>query len=155
TGSGIWVVPPQRAVWIPARIPHGIRMSGAVSMRTVYLRPGIVRVLPRTCCVLNVPALLQELIIRVCTIKKLSRKSKTQAHLIDVLIDQLEIVQTVGLQLPSLRDARAARVAAMLQRNPGTASLQTVCRHAGASKRTIERIFLQETKLSVGQWRQQ
>ena len=155
TGSGIWVVPPQRAVWIPARTPHGIRMSGAVSMRTLYLRPGMVRVLPRTCCVLNVPALLQELIIHVCTMGKLSRKSKSQAHLIEVLIDQLEIVRTVALQLPSPTDVRAARVAAMLRRNLGHASLQAVCRHAGASKRTIERIFLQETKLSVGKWRQQ
>jgi len=105
--------------------------------------------------VLNVPALLQELIIHVCTIGKLSRKSKSQAHLIEVLIDQLEIVRTVALQLPSPTDVRAARVAAMLRRNLGHASLQAVCRHAGASKRTIERIFLQETKLSVGKWRQQ
>lgn len=155
TDSGTWVVPPQRAVWIPARTPHSIRMSGAVSMRTVYLRPGIVRRLPRTCCVLNVPVLLQELIIHLCAIGTLSRRSKTQRHLIDVLIDQLEIVATVALQLPSPKDARAVRVAGMLQRDMENASFETVCRHAGASKRTIERIFLQETKLSPGKWRQQ
>src|SRR5258706_12479297 len=37
TEHGSWVVPPERAVWVPARIGHSIRMTGRVSMRTVYL----------------------------------------------------------------------------------------------------------------------
>lgn len=156
TPAGTWVVPAQRAVWIPAKTPHSILMSGAVSMRTIYLRPPIVKGLPRTCCVVNVSPLLQNLILHLCTYKELSRRSGIQAHLIDVLIDQLETVQTVALQLPAPVDARAARVAAALQRNGGDSrSLEWVCSQAGASKRTIERIFQQETNLSLGKWRQQ
>jgi AraC-like DNA-binding protein len=86
----------------------------------------------------------------------LSRRSKVQAHLIDVFLDQLETVQAVPLQLPSVSDPRAARVAATLQNDPGdTRSLEEACRQAGASKRTIERLFQQETRLSLGKWRQQ
>src|SRR5213075_264799 len=48
TGQGLWVVPPQRAVWIPSRTVHRITMSGAVSMRTLYFAPGYVRQLPRS-----------------------------------------------------------------------------------------------------------
>jgi len=156
TNAGTWVVPAQRAVWIPARIPHSIQMSGAVSMRTLYLRARMAAKLPRTCCVVNVSALLQHLIVHLCTHEKLSRKSKIQAHLIDVLIDQLETVQAVPLQLPSLSDARAARVAAALQNDPSdSCSLESACEKAGASKRTIERLFREETKLSLGKWRQQ
>ena len=156
TGAGTWVVPAQRAVWIPARIPHSIQMSGAVSMRTIYLRARMVRRLPRTCCVVNVSPLLQNLILHLCTRGKLSRRSKIHAHLIDVLIDQLEAVRTVPLQLPALADSRAARVASTLQGDLGEShSLEWACREAGASKRTIERIFRQETRLSLGKWRQQ
>src|SRR5579859_8188175 len=54
TPDGLWVVPPRRAVWIPAKIPHGIDMSGAVAMKTLYLAPRLVRSLPRACCVLHV-----------------------------------------------------------------------------------------------------
>src|SRR6266567_2544857 len=54
TEHGTWVVPPQRAVWIPAKVPHSIVMSGAVSMRTLYLRACLVRSLPRTCTVINI-----------------------------------------------------------------------------------------------------
>jgi len=153
TGAGTWVVPAQRAVWIPAATPHSIAISGAVSMRTVYLRARMAHNLPRTCCVVNVSPLLQQLILHLCRHQRLSRKRKEQAHLIDVFLDQLEAVQTVPLQLPGLSDARAVRVAAALRRNCD--SLKAACREAGASKRTIERLFRQETLLSLGKWRQQ
>src|ERR1700685_4625268 len=54
TGDGTWVVPPTRAVWLPAAVPHTITMSGTVAMRTLYLRPRLASTLPRNCCVINV-----------------------------------------------------------------------------------------------------
>jgi AraC-like DNA-binding protein len=156
TADGSWVVPAQRAVWIPARTPHSIIMSGAVSMRTIYFRARLVRRLPRSCCVVNVSPVLQELIQHACTYPRLSRRSKIQAHLIAVIVDQLGMVRTIPLQLPSPSDPRAVRVAETLQRDPSEQrSLQAVCKQAGASKRTIERLFQTETHLSLGKWRQQ
>src|ERR1700735_2836936 len=49
TRDGTWVVPPNRAVWIPAEIPHTITMSGLVSMRTLYLKAVLAKRLPRDC----------------------------------------------------------------------------------------------------------
>jgi len=156
TPAGTWVVPAQRAVWIPARTPHTIQMSGAVSMRTIYLRARMAALLPRACCVVNVSPLLQQLLVHLCTHKKLSRRSRIHGHLIDVLIDQLQAVQTVPLQLPAPSDSRAARVASALQSDLGESrSMDWACKQAGASKRTIERLFRQETRLSLGKWRQQ
>jgi AraC-like DNA-binding protein len=156
TEAGTWVVPAQRAVWIPAGIAHSVQMSGAVSMRTLYLRSRMVRKLPRACCVINVSPLLQHLVVHLCGYGKLSRRSKVHAHLIDVLIDQLDSVKTVPLQLPTPTDPRAARVAATLQSDRGeSGSVDWACKQAGASKRTIERLFRQETRLSLGKWRQQ
>ena len=156
TREGVWVVPAQRAVWIPAKTPHSIVMSGAVSMRTIYFRARMVKRLPRTCCVVNVPPVLQELILHACTFPTLNRRSKVQANLIAVILDQLGTVSAIPLQLPTLADPRAARVAEALQRHPSEPrSLHSVCKKAGASKRTIERIFQDETRLSLGKWRQQ
>ena len=156
TSQGTWVVPAQRAVWIPARTPHSIVMSGRVSMRTLYLRARMVRRLPRTCCVVNVSTLLQELFLHACKYPKMSRRSTIHSHLIDLLIDQLNTVQAIPLQLPNPSDARAVRVAEILQRGPaGARSLDATCKQVGASKRTIERLFQEETRLSLGKWRQQ
>ena len=82
TGNGTWVVPPQRAVWIPAEIPHTITMSGLVAMRTLYLKPRLAKRLPRECCVINVSTLLKELILHACTVPRLTKSVKWQMHLI-------------------------------------------------------------------------
>ena len=156
TGDGTWVVPAQRAVWIPAKVPHSVAMSGVVSMRTIYFRTRLVRGLPRACVVVNVAPLLRELILQACKSPALNRKSRIERHLIDLIIDQLEMVQTVPLQLPSVSDPRAQRVAQTLQSEAGdSSSLERICEKAGASKRTIERLFQRETRLSLGKWRQQ
>jgi len=156
TDEGTWVVPPRRAVWIPAKTPHSITMSGPVSMRTLYLGARMARKVPRSCCVVNVSSLLQELILHACQFPRMNRKSKLHTHLIDLILDQLDAVQSIPLQLPTPVDSRGQRVAEILQEDSGeTRSLAAACRHAGASKRTIERIFERETNLSLGKWRQQ
>src|SRR5262245_3399548 len=55
TAEGSWVVPPQRGVWVPARMVHSIEISGAVSMRTLYLQARLSRSFATSCMVLNVP----------------------------------------------------------------------------------------------------
>ena len=156
TTEATWVVPTQRAVWIPAKIPHGITMTGAVSLRTLYLKTKIVRQLPRSCRVINVASLLRELILHACKSPQLDRKRKVEAHLLDVIVDQLSAAQTLPLQLPNPVDARAGRVAQMLLSNPGERRpLEEICKSAGASKRTIERVFVEETNMTFGRWRQQ
>ena len=52
-------------------------------------------------------------------------------------------------------DARARRAAERMRAEPGEAlDLGAVARHAGASVRTLERLFRAETGLSLGAWRQ-
>jgi AraC-like DNA-binding protein len=156
TRDGTWVVPPQRGVWIPGGTPHSIHMAGAVSMRTLYLKPRLVRRLPRVCRVLNVSPFLKELILHACKFPVLKKRVKRQAHLVDVIVDQLETVEAVPLQLRHPVDPRASRVAALLMGDPGDPRpLEELCKTAGASKRTIERLFQLETQMTLGEWRQQ
>jgi AraC-like DNA-binding protein len=156
TGVGTWVVPTHRAVWIPTRVPHSITMSGTVSMRTLYLRPRLARTLPRSCCVVNVSALLWELILHACALATLNFRKERQRHVIDLIVDHLESIQTVSLQLPNPTDARALRVAGALLASPGEQrTLTQVCKITGAGRRTIERRFLEETGMTFGKWRQQ
>jgi AraC-like DNA-binding protein len=156
TGVGAWVVPTHRAVWIPAPVPHSITTSGTVSMRTLYLRSRLARTLPRSCCVVNVSPLLRELILHACAVETLNVRKERQRHVIDLIVDHLESIQTVALQLPNPTDPRALRVAGVLLANPGEQrTLAQVCKITGAGTRTIERRFLEETGMTFGKWRQQ
>jgi AraC-like DNA-binding protein len=156
TEQGTWVVPSHRGVWIPAGVEHSIAMSGWVSMRTLYMAPALVRTLPRRCCVLAVPPLLRELILHTVAQGALRRDLPEQRHLIEFLLDRLRALPAVPLELPMPRDARALRVAQRWQDDPGAVgSVDALLTAAGASRRTLERIFQRETGMSLGRWRQQ
>jgi AraC-like DNA-binding protein len=156
TATGTWIVPPQRAVWIPKAIPHAITMSGDVAMRTLYLKPRLAPSLPRNCSVVNVVPLLKELILCACVAGSLRGRVAAERHLIDVILDQLQAIELVPLRLPGLSEARAKGVADALLANPADPrSLDAMCRASGASRRTVERIFQHETGMPLGRWRQQ
>ncbi len=156
TQQGIWVVPPLRAVWIPAETPHSVAMSGPVSMRTLYLLPSLVRTLPQKCFVMNVSPLLRELILHACKFPRLNKKAPVQRRIIEIIVDQLEAAHSIPLQLPHPTDSRAMRVVQRLLAGPGEQwTLETLCGDCGASKRTIERLFLAETGMTFTRWRQQ
>jgi AraC-like DNA-binding protein len=156
TRQGVWVVPPMRAIWIPADTPHSVSMSGPVSMRTLYFLPKLCRTLPAKCFVMHVSAFLRELILHTCKLSRLNRKRAMERRVADLLVDQLKEVDSVPLQLPHPVDSRAKRVMETLFANPGDQrTLEKLCKDCGASKRTIQRLFLEQTKMTFAKWRQQ
>ncbi len=156
TAHGAWVVPTHRAVWIPATVPHSITMSGMVAMRTLYLKPGMARILPRSCCVVHVSPLLKELILHACALGALDKAIPWQGHLIHVIVDQLGAIRVVPLLLPNPSDPRALRVARAVMDDPSERRpLTTLCRAAGTSKRTVERLFQKDIGMTFSKWRQQ
>jgi AraC-like DNA-binding protein len=156
TKQGVWVVPPLRAVWIPADTPHSVAMSGPVSMRTLYFLSKLCQTLRGKCFVMNVSALLRELILHACQFKRLNKKASKERRIIEIIVEQLKAVDSIPLQLPHPTDSRAMRVVKALLANPGDQrDLGRLCKECGASKRTIQRVFLEETKMNFGKWRQQ
>jgi len=135
TRQGVWVVP---------------------SMRTLYFLPKLCRTLPAKCFVMHVSAFLRELILHTCKLSRLNRKTAKQRRIADLLVDQLREVHSVPLQLPHPVDSRAIRVMETLFANPGDQrTLEKLCKDCGASKRTIQRLFLDQTKMTFARWRQQ
>jgi AraC-like DNA-binding protein len=156
TDEGTWVVPPNRSVWIPASVGHSIAMSGRVSMRTIYFPPKLVKALPRRCCVVEVSALLRELILRAVAMGPLRRDVPEHRRLFDFMLDQLRVLPALPLELPMPLDPRALRLATRIRDNPGDrAPLTTLAKAAGASLRTLERLFQADTGMTLGRWRQQ
>jgi AraC-like DNA-binding protein len=154
TAQAAWTVPPHCAVWVPAGVSHAEEMHAPVSVRTLYFAPRLAKALPRECRTVNIPALLHELILHVSRRGALDKRNRSDANLIGVLLDELASVTAVPLQLPLPRDARALRFAGDVQRRPGDgSSIAALAHRAGASRRTIERLFLAETGMRVGDWR--
>ena len=153
--SSSWVVPPHRAVWVPAGTACTIEASAGLALRSLFFKPAIARAMPRGCAVVNVPPLLRELILHTIEIGMLNRAIPSHRRLIGVLVDQLKVLRAMPLQLPQPTEPRAARAAAVLRANPGRKmSLGTLARQAGASPRTIERLFRAQTSMTFAKWRE-
>ena len=147
------IVPADRAVWVPAGTPHTAVMRAPVSMRSIFVAAAAVPSLPRVRTIVVAP-LLRELILHVCRLGALDRRRPEQARLVGVLLDQLAGADEVAFELPSPRDPRARKLAELVTRAPGDErSIAELARACGASLRTIERCFLVETGVPIGEWR--
>jgi len=155
-GQSLWLTPPHLAVWIPARTQHRIRMPGAVSMRTLYLRRGLIPRAPAVCGVLHVSPLLRELILEAIRIGELRTKDPLHCALRDLIVAQLRRASPVPMSIMLPKDARALGVAQAAIANQAKApSLDALCRRVGVSVRTIERTFQREVGLNFETWRKQ
>lgn len=156
TAHGLWVVPPERAVWVPPGTLHTTRMSGDVAMRTLYVRKRECERLPQRCCVINVTPLLRELILRAVELPIHYDESGPAGRVMALILDEMEAADTLPLHLPSARDARVLKVCEALTRDPADKrSLAEFGRAFGASERNLARLFMRETGMSFAAWRQQ
>jgi AraC-like DNA-binding protein len=155
TDHASWLAPPTRAIWLPTGVAHEVVMQGEVATRFMYLAPALAAPLPEALCVFEVAPLLRELILHVLKIRMLHPDAPEQARLALLLIDLLLQARTQDLALPLPSDRRARALADRVQAKPGeSTSLADLARGAGASLRTLQRLFPTETGLTLEAWRQ-
>jgi AraC-like DNA-binding protein len=157
-GRWSWIIPPGKAVFIPAKCRHSMRMWGEVAMRSLYFPATLdaIALNANDCFVLSVTPLLRELVLRVIEDHALDSRVPEQARLAAVLLDEMARAPVTPLALPLPLDLRAAAVAQDVLASPaGDAGLDDLARHHGAGRRTLERLFRAETGMSFGMWRQQ
>src|SRR5262245_45617921 len=152
-----WMIPPGRAVLIPAGVLHAIRMWGDVAMRSLYFLPGPAAPVfdGDACRVISVSPLLRELILRVAELMALDSRVEAESRLMAVLMDELASARVDPLLLPLPPDPRALAAANDILANPaGDGTTDDVARRSGSSARTLERLFRAETGMTFGLWRQ-
>jgi AraC-like DNA-binding protein len=149
-----WIVPPTRAVWIPPRVEHDVTLIGEVALRTVYVDASAAPRGLTTCEVIDVSALMRELIE---TLVAVDRQSETVRYelLARLLLEEMRVAPTLSLDLALPGDRRLRALCETLLDDPGMAlSLEAWATRVGASPRTLARLFQQELGMTFGQWRQ-
>jgi len=154
--SGHWVVPPQRAVWIPAFIEHDARNVHAVKMRNVYISSEASAGLPDRCRVVTVTPLLRELILALAELPTLYNEVGAEGRLVSVFLDQLKTTPETPLYLPHPNSQSLQKIATALRTDPANQrSMEDWATELCLSSRTLARRFRKETGMTFGQWRQQ
>jgi AraC-like DNA-binding protein len=156
TEAGTWVVPPQRAVWIPSAVAHSHLAHGPTQMRTLSFPATTDPLGQRSPAVLTVGPLLRELIIALTSDSDPPYTARQRADLERVALDQIRRVGQLPVRLPALGDDRLRAIAAFLRANPADdRTLAAFGAAVGASERTLSRLFRQEAGMTFPQWRTQ
>jgi AraC-like DNA-binding protein len=156
TEAGVWVAPPERGVWVPARVRHRVSSRRPFWLRTLYVKPELVRLpAPERCRVIGVDGLVRELLIAATELGADFAPGGPEARLVRVILDRLPSLEVAPLELPEPRDPRIARVARALADDPSdTRTLDALATLAGSSGKTLARLFRAETGFTFGRWRQ-
>jgi AraC-like DNA-binding protein/quercetin dioxygenase-like cupin family protein len=151
TQASAWVLPPSRALWIPASVPHETLSTGAATMRSAYLRPDRCPLSWAEPTPVSAGPLLCEL-IGYLEDRSLPQDQRARAEA--VMIDLLRPVAMTTVEVRWPADDLARQVADRLADAPADGRTLSAWGHeVGASERTLARAFLAETGVSFGRWR--
>jgi AraC-like DNA-binding protein len=155
TDAGSWLVPPDRALWIPAGVPHQIRVSGELAMRTLYMRSDASAHLPTECRVLAVTPLLRELVVRATSLPLLYDETGPQAAVMALILAEIGALPSLPFHLPLPRDRRLLKLCRLVSADlSANYPREYYATRVGISARSLTRLFRLETGMGFVQWRQ-
>ncbi|WP_059412693.1 AraC family transcriptional regulator [Cupriavidus basilensis] len=156
TRHGSWLLPAQRAGWMPPGEMHRISISGVLSGWNVWVAPSAARDLPPLPCVFGISDVMRALVGRAASWPAPFALDDAQQRIVAVLLDEIEQAPREPLHLPLPVDRRARRISDAILAQPGDhRGLAEWAAWAGVSPRTLSRLFQGETGLSFAHWRQQ
>jgi AraC-like DNA-binding protein len=155
TPKGRWLVPPDRAVWVPARLEHAIDVLADIEMRTLYFDLAWLKRERRSDSldaefVVRVSRLLHETILAL--FDGGNDPGRTEL-LVKLAMLELHHAEDSTTFIPLPHEPRCRRAADIVLGDP-TAShdIETLARAVGTSARTLSRLFSSQTQLSFKSW---
>lgn len=153
--SGWWLAPPGRGIWVPPDSLHSARHAESSVHIRILLGPDMALGLPAQCQTISVSNLLRELALEAVQLS--AAPEEENAILVARLIGYEASKPMSGpvLFVPQGRDPRLVRVINRLRLEPGEeATLDDLADLAASSPRTLARLFLSETGMTFGRWRE-
>jgi AraC-like DNA-binding protein len=155
TPKGRWLVPPDRAVWVPARLEHAIDVLADIDMRTLYFDLNWLAGQQHSASldaefVVRVSKLLHQAILALFDGRNDADRTALLVRLAMLELHQAEDSATF---IPLPHEPRCRRAADIVLGDPsGTHEIETLACAVGTSARTLSRLFASETQLSFKSW---
>jgi AraC-like DNA-binding protein len=155
--DAVFVVHPLlKALWLPAAVEHSVFSPRPFRLHSLYFPPGTLRSSsgPE---ILGLDDLTRELVLFLSAAPRPSQRDARHEHALQLLAQQLPRSRAESFTLPRPRSSRACKLAEHLLQHPedGRALERVAEEVGGASLRTFERLFVEETGLSLAAWRRQ
>ena len=155
TEQGNFLVPPQRAVWLPAGTAHEWYLPQPSVDCGLFIRPDVLRGERfNRLHAMEVTPLLRELIHTLSRHPREYPENGPVARMVEVLLDQLPEQPVIADPTVMPKDHRLVELAGRLINEPDAqGTIREWCRRLGLSERTLARLFHSQTGESFGSWR--
>ncbi len=155
TEAASFMLPPYRAIWIPANMMHEVFCRGPVSSYTLYIDPDL-DLQPQRCRVFEVSELVKALIFEVGHFAPGYDLEGREGRIARLLLEEIEHMPSTPGELVMPSDKRLLRVCRALLEDPADhRDIDDWAEIAGMGRRTFTRLFRQETGAGLAVWRQQ
>lgn len=157
TGSMLWSVPPQRALWVPPGHPHTIEMLSLVEMRTVYFQPVLIAQCAGFLRRDEVHAVVASLLLKELIVGLFDDRHPVDAQglMARLLLCTLRETSLLPTYLPMPKSPRLhGALRKLLASNDWHLTSPEIAAHAAMSERTFCRHFKADVGISFRAWRQ-
>lgn len=154
TPHGAWLALPERAVWTPARMPHALRMLGAVSLRAIQIDVDRWRSPDDRSRVIAVSPLLRTLFNAATEAERTYDVGGRDGLLMELLVAEVARAPVIPLAVPFPQSsALAAKCRAYLERPTPHDTIDDWSAELGIGRKAFTRAFRRETGMSFAEWR--
>lgn len=159
TNQKKWVVPPQRALWIPPKMIHSFTMFSQVELRTVYFEPNLINQYKtlqkwKSVNIVKVTPLFKQLITSIFTENHYRPTYNLMARLLLQILNEIKTEATFST-LPMPLDPRLYKAAQYLLISKNwNLSIHHLATLAAMSERTFSRQFSKDTGFNLRTWKQ-
>ncbi|MEP0522339.1 MAG: helix-turn-helix transcriptional regulator [Hyphomicrobiales bacterium] len=151
--AGTWIVPPERAVWMPSNVEHAVQSLTEAETRFLYLDPDVYSGLPSKVTVIHMTPLMRECLLAFLSLPRFYDEDGIAKHLVAIMVEELRVMPVMPLHLPQPKTPSLQKAANALIADIGnTPKLSTLAHEAGLSVRSFERHFQKETGLTWRKW---
>ena len=151
-----FVIPSQRAIWIPGGVGHEVTCKSNVSLRTLYFDEYVSGLENLECHVVEISDLLRSLIIEAALLGAHYGQTDRNLMVVSLLIKEFSIMPRAPFQVKMPIDSRLLRICSAILNDPADhRDLDEFAKLANMSRRALTRAFLAETDMTFAIWRQQ
>ncbi|MGK9172025.1 helix-turn-helix transcriptional regulator [Yokenella regensburgei] len=157
TTDARWVIPPQRALWIPPLMIHSYRLLSQTELRAIYVSESLISACANftrshLVHIINATPLVKTLIADLFTD---DYNGPLKRKMLLLLLEILSEAPTVAAELPMPQDERLCHAAkALMHSYRWETSLTDMADLAAMSERSFTRLFLRDTGFSFRTWKQ-
>ncbi|ODN42358.1 hypothetical protein BGC07_04695 [Piscirickettsia litoralis] len=147
---------PNKALWLPAGVPHKITAQGLVKYRSLYFDLDHFPNTPQQTHLIAVKPLLREMIDELCFIEEEKLDSQITLRLAHSCMDQIISPTPLNYSVPLTSHKIISKAINHIMTHPHTLlKPEAIANHIGTSSRNLNRLFKKELGLTCHQWQQQ